>query len=142
MTSEVIDGLRSESHPRAMTTSAIFENVVHDYLQLWNTDDPGRRRELLRRGWAPEAGYVDPRGEAFGHEAVNQLIGAVREQFPGFHFHPVGPVDGHHRQLRFRWGLSPATQDEPVVVGFDVVVLDDTGRVQDVRAFLDVVPAP
>jgi hypothetical protein len=120
----------------------MYENAVRDYLQLWNTDDPAERRDLLRRGWAPEAGYVDPLGEAFGHDAVDQLIGAARDQFPGFRFHLVGAVDGHHRQLRFRWGLSPATDAEPVVVGFDVVVLDDAGRVLDVRGFLDLVPTP
>lgn len=44
------------------------------------------------------------------------------------------------RQLRFQWGLGPAGE-EPVVIGFDVVVLDDDRRIQDVRGFLDQVPS-
>ena len=49
-------------------------------------------------------------------------------------------MDAHHQQLRFSWGLGPAG-DEPLIIGFDVVVLDDQGRVADVRGVLDKVPA-
>ena len=41
---------------------------------------------------------------------------------------------------RFTWGLGPADA-EPLVVGFDVVVLDDEGRIDTVLGFLDKVPA-
>lgn len=64
----------------------------------------------------------------------------ARAQFPGLVFTLVGEVDGHHQQLRFRWGLGPAG-GEPVVIGSDVVVVDRQGRLQDVRGFLDLVPA-
>jgi len=51
-----------------------------------------------------------------------------------------GPVDAHHQQARFSWGLGPADA-EPLIVGFDVVVLDDDGRIDTVLGFLDKVPA-
>ena len=68
------------------------------------------------------------------------MIAAVHEQFPGFVFTALGEPDAHHQQVRFRWGLGPAGA-EPVVEGFDVVVLDGDGRIADVRGFLDKVPA-
>ncbi|NYH92478.1 nuclear transport factor 2 family protein [Actinopolymorpha rutila] len=84
--------------------------------------------------------YVDPLAEAGGRAAISGLIDAVQAQFPGFVFSRVSEVDAHHRQLRFSWGLGP-DGEEPVVIGFDVIVLDEDGRIQDVRGFLDKVPA-
>ena len=43
-------------------------------------------------------------------------------------------------QARFRWGLGPAGQ-EPVVIGFDLMLVDADQRIRDVRGFLDTVPA-
>jgi len=52
----------------------------------------------------------------------------------------LGPVDAHHRQARFTWGLGPAGA-EPLVIGFDVAAAAEDGRLQTVLGFLDKVPA-
>lgn len=52
----------------------------------------------------------------------------------------AGPVDAHHRQARFTWGLSLDGAD-PVVVGFDAVVADEAGQLVSVLGFLDKIPA-
>jgi len=54
-----------------------------------------------------------------------------------------GPVDGHHGQARFTWALGPDDSNvvgEAPVVGFDVVTLDDAGKITSVLGFLDRVP--
>jgi hypothetical protein len=68
------------------------------------------------------------------------MIGAVQHWFPGFSFRLAGPVDGHHNQVRFGWEPGPAGSPAPIV-GFDVAVSDDSGRIQTVLGFLDKVPA-
>jgi hypothetical protein len=113
--------------------------VAADYLAAWNATDPAERRTLLEQRWSPEAVYVDPLAVVAGHDGVDAVIAAVQRQFPDMPLRLVGRPDGHHRQVRFQWGLGPAGT-EPIVVGFDVVTLDDDGRVRDVRGFLDVVP--
>lgn len=115
------------------------EGVRAAYLATWNATDPGELRTLLEAHWSPEVTYTDPLAEVAGHDGVAAVVGAVQAQFPGCVFTAVGQVDGHHRQVRFQWGLGPQGA-EPVVVGSDVVVLDAAGRVADVRGFLDVVP--
>ena len=55
----------------------------------------------------------------------------MQEQFPGFVFTPVGPVDAHHQVARFSWGLGPAGAD-PIVIGFDVITTDADGRIDTV----------
>jgi hypothetical protein len=49
-------------------------------------------------------------------------------------------VDAHHQQARFTWGLGPEGA-EPVVIGFDVAVTGEDGRITSVHGFLDKVPA-
>ncbi|MGD9991000.1 nuclear transport factor 2 family protein [Pseudonocardia sp.] len=117
-----------------------MSTLTDAYLACWNETDPQARRTLVDQHWAPDATYTDPLVDVAGRDCVAATIAAVQEQFPGFVFTPVGPVDAHHRQARFGWGLGPAGQ-EPVVVGFDVVVTDAQGRIERVLGFLDKVPA-
>jgi hypothetical protein len=117
-----------------------MQDVVERYIDSWNQTDPQRRRQLVDELWAEDARYVDPMAEANGRNEVDAMIGAVQGQFPGFVFTLLGPVDAHHRQARFTWGLGPAGA-EPVVVGFDVAVADEDGRLSSILGFLDKVPA-
>ncbi len=117
-----------------------MNGIVSTYLDTWNATDAAARTGLLERHWSPTATYIDPMAEAAGTDQVNALIDAVRGQFPGFVFTPVGKSDAHHNQVRFQWGLGPEGA-EPVVVGFDVITLDDDGRIHQVLGFLDKVPA-
>ncbi|MGP3770506.1 nuclear transport factor 2 family protein [Streptomyces sp. SDT5-1] len=113
-------------------------HAVDAYLATWNARGE-QRTKLIAEHWASDATYTDPLAEVAGHDALDALIGGVHEQFPGCVFTPVGAVDAHHRQLRFQWGLGPDGA-EPLAVGFDVLILDEDGRIKDVRGFLDKVP--
>ena len=115
-------------------------NLVANYLATWNADDADARERLLTEHWTEHASYTDPLAAATGRAAIGATVAAVREQFPDFVFTPVGDADTHHRQTRFHWGLGPAGV-EPVVIGFDVIVTDESGRIDTVLGFLDKVPA-
>ena len=120
-----------------MTT---YDELAHRYINTWNETDPDARRAAVDQLYTEDARYVDPLAAAEGREAIAAMIGAVQEQFPGFVFRLAGPVDGHHNQARFGWELGPASAEAPIV-GFDVAVSDDEGRIQTVLGFLDKVPA-
>ena len=120
-----------------MTT---YDELAQLYIDTWNETDADARRVAVDRLYTADARYIDPLGAAEGREAISAMIGAVQEQFPGFVFRLAGPVDGHHNQARFGWELGPAGAEAPIV-GFDVAVSDDTGRIQTVLGFLDKVPA-
>lgn len=116
-----------------------MHDVITQYLSCWNETDPAARRKLISEVWAPDAEYIDPLAEAHGQDAIDATIAAVQGQFPGFVFTLAGPADAHHRQARFIWGLGP--QDgEPLVVGSDVAVAGEDGRLVSVLGFLDKVP--
>ena len=92
-----------------------MNDLVDRYLACWNETDPEARRALIAQHWSPRPSYTDPVAAVTGRKAIEETIGAVQERFPGFAFSPVGPVDAHHQQARFTWGLGPADA-EPVIV--------------------------
>jgi hypothetical protein len=122
-----------------MPEGNLMNDVIARYLDCWNETDPAARRKLIDEVWAADAGYIDPMAEARGRAAIDATIGAVQNQFPGLVFTLAGPVDAHHRQARFSWGLGPEGA-EPLVVGFDVAVTDDRDKITTVLGFLDKVP--
>jgi hypothetical protein len=117
-----------------------MQEIIERYLASWNETDPGQRRGLIDSLWAADGSYTDPLADVDGRDAIDGVIGAVQEQFPGLVFTLGGPVDANHNQARFSWHLGPAG-GEPIVVGFDVAVLNDDGQIRSVHGFLDKVPA-
>jgi hypothetical protein len=116
-----------------------MQEIIERYLAAWNETDATKRRELVDAVWAPDGSYTDPLADVRGREAIDALIGAVQQQFPGFVFTLGGAVDAHHDQARFSWHLGPEGAPEPVVIGFDVAVVEQD-RIGSVYGFLDKVP--
>ena len=122
-----------------MTSAARPQEVVQAYLATWNATEEQEQMRLLTEHWSPKVTYVDPLAAVEGHDKLRAVLSGVHEQFPDFVFSLVGDIDSHHDQVRFQWGLGPLGA-EPVVIGFDVMVLDKDGRILDVRGFLDRIP--
>lgn len=117
-----------------------FTAIAENYIAAWNETEPAARRKLIDELYAADGSYVDPLVAAEGREAIDATIGAVQAQFAGLVFSLGSPVDAHHNLARFTWNLGPAGA-EPIVVGFDVLVVTADGLIQHVHGFLDKVPA-
>jgi hypothetical protein len=117
-----------------------MQEIIERYITAWNETDTGKRRALVGELWAADGSYTDPLADIRGRDEIAGLIGAAQQQFPGLVFTLGGPVDANHHQARFTWHLGPSG-GEPIVIGFDVVVLDDAGQIASVHGFLDKVPA-
>jgi len=116
-----------------------YQNIAQRYVDTWNETDPAKRRLLVDELFTVDVTFTDPMTTVVGTDAVDAFVAGAQAQFEGLVF-GLGPVDGHHDLARFTWTLSAPDADEPLVVGFDVVRIDD-GRIADVRGFLDKVPA-
>lgn len=117
-----------------------FNELAERYIVTWNETDPAARRAAIEAIYTADATYTDPLVVAEGHDAIDATIAAVQAQFPGLVFRLGGGVDAHHDIARFTWELGP--QDgEALVVGFDVAVRAEEGRIKAVHGFLDKVPA-
>ena len=113
-----------------------IQELVARYLETWNETDPAARRKAIDELWAEDGVYTDPMAVAAGRDAIDATIAAVQGQFSGLAFTLAGPVDAHHDIARFTWSLG-----DELVIGFDVLVLDDDGRIARIHGFLDKVPA-
>ncbi|MFJ3307105.1 nuclear transport factor 2 family protein [Streptomyces sp. NPDC086549] len=117
-----------------------FESAATRYFEAWNATEPEALAKAVAAAWTADGGYTDPLTEVSGHDRIAAVIAAAHEQFPGFAFRPLGAVDGHHDTARFSWELVNQVDGSAPVAGFDVVTLDDDGRIKQVLGFLDRVP--
>jgi SnoaL-like domain len=114
--------------------------LVDDYLNAWNERDPVARRALVDKLWASDGVYTDPLASARGSAAIDQVIAGAQEQFPGMRFVRGDVFEAHHNIARFTWELVAADGGEPVVVGFDVTVLDADDKIAGLYGFIDKMP--
>ncbi|MGW1747405.1 nuclear transport factor 2 family protein [Streptomyces sp. NPDC002092] len=123
------------------------ENAVARCFEAWNAGEPEAMAKAVAAAWATDGSYTDPPPEGgppaavSGHEEIAALITAAHGQFPGFAFRLTGAVDGHHNTARFSWELVSEADGSAPVAGFDVITLDEDGRIRSVLGFLDRVPA-
>ena len=110
--------------------------LANHYIDAWNETDAPRRRALIARVFADDAGYVDPMMNGHGQPGIDAMIAGVQTQFPGYRFNRVGGVDAHGPNLRFSWELL-ADGKQVIVRGTDFGVLAADGRLQSVTGFID-----
>ena len=116
-----------------------FNDLVERYIAVWNEIDPDRRERLIAETFSEGASYVDPLTASEGYTAINGMVRAVQERFPGYRFRRVGAVDGHHDRIRFGWEL--ATEGGSVVArGTDFASVAGA-RITTVTGFIDQAPA-
>jgi hypothetical protein len=118
-----------------------YESAVARYFEAWNAGEPEALAKAVAAAWSVEGTYTDPLASVTGHTEIAGLIAGAHEQFPGFAFRPLGAVDGHHNTARFSWELVSEADGSAPVAGFDVITLDEDGRIRSVLGFLDRVPA-
>jgi hypothetical protein len=71
--------------------------------------------------------------------AIDRMIEAVQQRFPGHRFRRAGTVDGHHDHIRFHWELM--AEGGPVVAkGTDFATVAGA-RMTAVTGFIDQAPA-
>jgi hypothetical protein len=117
------------------------QHIAESYIAIWNETDPTGRRAQIEALFTESATYTDPLADVHGWEAIYQLISGAQAQFAGLVFTVAGNADGHHNIARFTWHLSVPGSEDPVVIGFDVIALDDTDHITQVHGFLDKVPS-
>ncbi|MGQ4385574.1 nuclear transport factor 2 family protein [Streptomyces sp. SAS_270] len=118
-----------------------YETAAARYLEAWNAGEPEALAKAVAAAWTADGSYTDPLVDVRGHKQIAAVMTAAHEQFPGFSFKLAGTVDGHHDTARFGWELVSDADGSAPVAGFDVITLDEDGRIRTVLGFLDRVPA-
>ena len=112
-----------------------IDQTVEGYFAMWNETDPQRRQELINSAWVTEGSYVDPLFAATGHAALDAMVVAVHERFPGYRFTLTEAIDAHHDRARWGWALGGPAGEPPVAIGVDFATLAADGRLPQVTGF-------
>jgi SnoaL-like domain len=115
--------------------------TVERYIALWNETDSAARKQGIAEIFTPEATYTDPLADVSGVDGIDAVIRGAQGQFADFTFTLLGAVDSNHNIARFSWELIPVDGGESVVIGSDVAVFGEDGKIRSVYGFLDKVPA-
>ncbi len=91
-----------------------ISEVVDGYFAMWNETDPLRRHTVTSATWSHDASYIDPMFAAEGHEALDAVVTAMHERFPGYRFRLTGAIDLHHDRARWSWELAGPNGGPPV----------------------------
>ncbi len=78
-----------------------IEQLVENYIAMWNENDPQQRRSLVARTVTDDAAYLDPIMSGEGIDGIDGMIAAAQQQFPGHRFALVSGPDAHHDRVRF-----------------------------------------
>jgi hypothetical protein len=120
--------------------SSVNETVA-GYIAAWNESDGGRRRDLIARTWGEDGSYLDAHREGTGHAAIDAMIAAVQERFPGYRFRLSSGIEAHHDRVRFSWSAGGTEQALLFFGGTDFAMLADDGRLRAVTGFTDAMPS-
>ncbi len=112
------------------------DQLVNNYIAMWNATDPERRRELVAETVTEDATYLDPMMTGEGITGISAMIGGAQEQFPGHVFTLRSGPDAHHDRVRFSWSLAPVG-GRPIAHGIDFAIVARDGRMQSITGFLE-----
>jgi hypothetical protein len=115
--------------------------TVEQYLSLWNETSSEARRQGIKETFTPDATYTDPLADVAGHDGIDALIAGVQGQFSAHTFKLLDGVDANHNIARFQWELIPAEGGESIVIGSDLAVFSEDGKIRNIYGFLDKVPS-
>jgi len=114
--------------------------LVVSYLAAWNERDTKRRRELVTRTLTEGGSYVDAHRRGSGHDALDAMIKAAQDMFPGYRLHLVSGIEAHNGHVRFSWAARGSPEAPLYLGGTDFAVVADDGRLASVVGFTDAAP--
>lgn len=140
--------------PHASDTATLVDR----YVALWNEPDPDARSAAIRALWAPSGtqllhspprdirdtvtslGFASPAFVVSGYEGLDARVTRAYEQFvaPGtFVFRRSGgPARPLRNVVTFGWEMVSADGGDIAGSGFEVIVLDDDGRIDSDHQFV------
>jgi hypothetical protein len=115
------------------STEAI--SLVKAHLKIWSETDSAKRLKLTETVYADNIRVIDPHVILNGRAEVNDFIGGLLKQNPGFRFIIVKPVEAHHNTAILSWQFGPPSKPD-TINGQDIFTIED-GRIISLSVFID-----
>ncbi|MBY4037772.1 nuclear transport factor 2 family protein [Rhodococcus fascians] len=118
-----------------MDRSTPAELARRNVVEVFNTNDDAKRRELIESIYHPDAVFYDAENTATGRESVIEAVRALVGPSEGLTFAVTAEPTALGDVARISWALSPP--DAPAVVsGQDFVVVKDN-LITELYTFID-----
>jgi hypothetical protein len=118
-----------------------INTTIANYVAAWNETDADQRREIIARTWTASGTYLDSHRDSTGHDAIDGMIAAVQQMFPGYRFRLSSGIDKHHDRVRFSWQAGGAPGAPLFFAGTDFAIIAPDGRFSAVTGFTDAAPS-
>jgi len=118
-----------------------INTIVANYIAAWNQTDPDKRRAVIADTWTEQGSYLDSHRDSTGHDAIDAMIGAVQQMFPGYRFRLCSGIEKHHDRVRFSWQAGGAADAPLFFAGTDFATIGPDGRFAAVTGFTDAMPS-
>jgi hypothetical protein len=118
-----------------------INTTIANYLAAWNETDADQRAAVIARTWTEGGSYLDSHRDSTGYDAIDGMIAAVQQMFPGYRFRLCSSIDKHHDRVRFRWQAGGAPGAPLFFAGTDFATLAPDGRFLAVTGFTDAMPS-
>ncbi|MFG2935677.1 nuclear transport factor 2 family protein [Streptomyces sp. NPDC048282] len=106
--------------------------LVKRWIDMWLEPDDAVRRKTVEELFAPQAVYsmfnLDP---FVGHDAIYKQVTLAHHIYVprDYTFRSQNNATGHHNLIRFGWVMLFGESGETDMIGSDVLVLDEAGRI-------------
>lgn len=121
-----------------------YRHLIDRYVAMWNENDAGRRRQAIAALWSVDGLHANKRAQWRGHAQMMERVTASYEKSireGGYRFEPAGNADGFRNVVRFNWYMRPAGGGGIAAQGFELLVLDEEGRIAADYQFIDPTPS-
>ena len=102
------------------------------YAAVWNEPDPTARRRAIAALWAPDGVHYVRDREYCGHQALEERVSSAYDKnvrLAGNRFRAVRNAQALRNVVEFNWEMLPASGEQVLAVGLELVILDDDQRI-------------
>ena len=110
-----------------------YPKALNDMMAIWNEPDADARQRLADSALETNLHFVDPNYNILGRKAFLDMVATTREKFPGLTYAHDGDMDMQNNFYRYHWIITKG--DTPVMKGFDVTEVSDSGKILKVIGF-------
>lgn len=119
------------------------QSLADRYVAVWNETDPQLRREMITELWIADGVHFVRTLEARGYDALElRILGSHNKNVRdgGCRFQASPNAEQLRGIVKFNWTMAPAHGGPIAATGLDVLVVDNSGRIQEDYQFIE--PAP
>ena len=112
---------------------SVQQENLDKMMAVWNTTDAEEKRALVEAAMEHNVHFVDPNHNIIGRQAFLDMVAQIQAEFPGATYARVSDLDAQNHFYRYHWAIH--LNGELVMSGFDVVELNDAGKIVKVIGF-------